>query len=195
MLPGDDMTPAVAAVTSVFLGRATPVQGAGQALTAIRGRSRLDASDLRRMARDLTTPAGQAALERIRPIIRQRNVWDNPDDLVGAFAMKPAQERMFRLLSGQDVLLANQAAFRVAARVAGTTSNRVNRMSDGRVDLARLVGAGEDAPRRTAALRLLGSTLCREPGTLCGSCPLRPYCATVDENPLPPQPHEDPTLF
>jgi DNA (cytosine-5)-methyltransferase 1 len=103
--------------------------------------------------------------------------------------MKPSQERMFRLLCGQDVLLDNQAALRVAARVAGTKSNKVNRMSDGRVDLARLIGAGDEAPLRMAALRLLGSTLCRELSPVCEVCPLRSYCADANRNPVP-QPQE-----
>lgn len=195
LLPGPGMTPAVAAVTAVLLARATPAQGSERALAAIRGRERLDTGDLIRMALELPTAPGRAAVERFRPFTRKRKIWADLDALVVALDMKPAQKRMFRLLCGQDVLLDNQAVFRVAARVAGTESNKVNRMSDGRVDLARLVGAGEDAPLRTAALRLLGSTLCREPGTLCEGCPLRSYCAEADQNPLPQSEQAQPTLF
>jgi DNA (cytosine-5)-methyltransferase 1 len=195
LLPGRGMTPAVAAVTAVLLGRATPAQGSERALAAIRGRARLDVGDLVRMELELPTAPGRAAVEKFRPFTRKRKIWADPDALVAALGMKSSQERMFRLLCGQDVLLANQAAFRVAARVAGSESNKVNRMSDGRVDLARLVGAGHDAPLRTAALRLLGSTLCREPGTLCKDCPLRSYCAKADQNPLPEPPEPQPTLF
>lgn len=195
LLPGCGMTPAVAAMTAVLLGRATPALGSERALATIRGRARLDNGDLLRMELELPTASGRAAVERFRPFTRKRKIWADPDALVAALDMKPGQERMFRLLCGQDVFLANQAAFRVAARVAGTESNKVNRMSDGRVDLARLVGAGDDAPLRTAALRLLGSTLCRDQGTLCEGCPLRPYCAKADQNPLPQPQETQPTLF
>ncbi|MFE4714816.1 hypothetical protein ACFRAM_28650 [Paenibacillus sp. NPDC056722] len=64
----------------------------------------------------------------------------------------------------------------MAARVAGSESDRINRLSDGRADLARLVGAGPDAPLRAAALRLLGSTVCTGTAPLCVVCPLRKQC-------------------
>ena len=185
LMPGPNMTPAVAAMAAMLLGKATPTQGAEKALRLVRGKARFDASDLLHMEFELPTRAGRAVIERFRPLTRKRNIWTDPDELANTLGMKPSQRLMFRLLCGEDVLLSNQAALRVAARVAGSESSKINRMSDGRVDLARLVGAGPDAPLRTAGLRLLGSTLCREPGTLCDGCPLRSYCTEVDRNPLP----------
>jgi DNA (cytosine-5)-methyltransferase 1 len=195
LLPGEAMTVAVAAVTALLLGRATPAQGYERALATVRGRAQLRAGDLIGMGLELSTAAGRAAVERFRPFVRKHRIWSNPDELVTELSMRPGQERMFRLLCGQDVFLANQASSRVAARVAGTNSDKVNRLSDGRVDLARLVGAGAEAPLRTAALRLLGSTMCREPGTLCGKCPLRDFCSEVDQHPQLQMPEEQPTLF
>src|SRR5690606_28263625 len=72
-------------------------------------------------------------------------------------------------------------AIRVAARMNGSASDRRNRLSDGRVDLVRLVGAGVDAPLRMAALRLLGNTVCRIRNPVCGECPLRAYCPARGE--------------
>ena len=79
------------------------------------------------------------------------------DALIG---LKPAESEIYALLSGDDVLLTSQGVLRVAARVAGTNSHQLNRLTDGRIDLARLVGSGEDAALRMAALRLLAATRC-----------------------------------
>jgi DNA (cytosine-5)-methyltransferase 1 len=51
-------------------------------------------------------------------------------------------------------------------------------MTDGKIDIARLVGAGKSAPLRSAALRLIGTTTCREKQPVCDMCPLRDYCAS-----------------
>lgn len=174
-LPGEEMTPAVAAVSAVLTGHGTP--GTDQALAAIRGSARLDVHDIARMKANLSTRAGQGAVERFLSLTKERRVWNDIDLLADALDLKPAQELVFRLLCGQDVMVANQPAYRVAARVAGRQSDKVNRLTDGRVNLARLMGAGREAPLRTAAVRLLGVVKCREAVRQCKTCPLRDYCA------------------
>jgi DNA (cytosine-5)-methyltransferase 1 len=175
-LPGQSVTPVVAAVSALLMSRSNAPKGADRALATIRGRARLTKAELDRMQEELATQAGRQVLERFRPLLPKRKLWMDLDALVEQLAMKAAEERTFRLLAGEDVLLASQATLRVAARVAGSESDKTNRLSDGRVDLARLVGAGPDAPLRAAALRLLGSTVCRAPITVCGDCPLRQQC-------------------
>ena len=176
-LPGQSVTLAVAAVAALLMSRSNAPKGAERALAAIRGRVKLTKAELDQMQEELQTQAGRQVLERFRPLLPKRKVWTDPEALAEALAMKAAEERTFRLLAGEDVLLASQATLRVAARVAGSKSDKTNRLSDGRVDLARLVGAGPDAPLRAAALRLLGSTVCKTPSTLCDDCPLRQQCA------------------
>ncbi|MCK9928868.1 DNA cytosine methyltransferase [Frankia sp. Mgl5] len=175
-LPGPDLTPAVAAVAALLLNRSSSPKGTDQALSVIRGRARLARAELDQMQQELPTQAGRQVLERFRPLLPKRKLWADPEALIEHLTMKAAEERTFRLLIGEDVLLASQTTLRVAARVAGSDSDRTNRLSDGRVDLARLVGAGAEAPLRTAALRLLGSTVCRAPSTVCGDCPLQQQC-------------------
>ncbi|QQQ74780.1 DNA cytosine methyltransferase [Saccharothrix sp. 6-C] len=175
-LPGQGVTPAVAAVAALLMSRSNAPRGTDRALATIRGRTRLTKAELDQMQHELPTQAGRQVLERFRPLLPKRKLWTDPEALIEHLAMKAAEERTFRLLVGEDVLLANQATLRVAARVAGSGSDRTNRLSDGRVDLARLVGAGPDAPLRAAALRLLGSTVCKAPSTVCGDCPLRQQC-------------------
>lgn len=75
-------------------------------------------------------------------------------------------------------MLRGQGVHRVAARVAGTQSDVSNRHTDGRIDLARLVGGGPDAPLRMGALRILASTECGATTNSCAACPLQPWCAS-----------------
>jgi DNA (cytosine-5)-methyltransferase 1 len=175
-LPGQSVTPVVAAVAALLLSRSNAPKGTARALAAIRGRAKLTEAELDEMQEELRTQAGRQALERFRPLLSKRKVWTDSDALADALAMKATEERTFRLLAGDDVLLASQTTLRVAARVAGSESDKTNRLSDGRVDLARLVGAGPDAPLRAAALRLLGSTVCKAPKAFCDDCPLRHQC-------------------
>jgi DNA (cytosine-5)-methyltransferase 1 len=115
-------------------------------------------------------------LDRLRPFTRRQKVWTDADDLERALAFNASEVDLFRLLTGADVLLNTQASLRVAARVNGTRSDEVNRLSDGKVDLARLVGGGPQAPTRMAALRLIGLTLCRKSEPRCSECPLVDAC-------------------
>ena len=176
MIPGPSLTVAVAAAATLLTARPMLPLGVANALQAIRGRVRLSKADLDQMHDELPTKSSQAAVELFRPLLQKRNVWHDPVLLADALRMKSSQERTFLLLTGHDVLLATQPTLRVAARVAGSESHMVNRMSNGRVDLARLVGVGDDAPLRAAALRLIGNTICLPVGPECIRCPLRENC-------------------
>lgn len=175
-LPGPEVTPLVAAVVALLTGRSNTPTRTERALLVIRGHERLTKAELDRMLDQVETQAARKQLDRFQPLLRKRKLWADTDQLAVQLNMKAAEERTFRVLSGEDVLLATQATLRVAARVAGSDSNKINKLSNGRVDLAHLIGAGSEAPLRAAALRLLGSTLCKAPKTMCASCPLRPYC-------------------
>lgn len=176
MLPGPGMTIAVAAATAMLAARSAPPPGAENALRVIRGRVRPSKADLDQMCEELPTTSGRAVAELFRPLLPKRNIWNDRVLLAEALHMKSSQERVFLLLSGHDLLLATQPTLRVAARVIGSESDRVNRLSNGRVDLARLIGAGVDAPLRAAALRLIGNTICRPVGPDCSRCPLQKNC-------------------
>src|SRR5262249_41613726 len=129
-----------------------------------------------RMQDVLETNAARKQLDRFRSLLPKQKLWADTDQLADQLNMKTAEESTFRVLAGEDVLLTTQATLRVAARVVGSESDKNNRLSDGRVDLAHLIGAGSDAPLRAAALRLLGGTVCKTPIAMCASCPLRPQC-------------------
>lgn len=179
MLPGPGLTLAVAAVATLLIGRSVPAAGAEYALQVIRGRVRLSAADLDQLSQELPTASGQAVLRLFRPLLGQRDVWSDAGLLADALRLRASQERMFLLLAGNDVLLATQPTLRVAARVAGSDSYKVNRLSNGRADLAPLIGVGQDAPLRAAALRLLGNTICLPAKPTCDRCPLHANCAST----------------
>jgi DNA (cytosine-5)-methyltransferase 1 len=185
MLPGPSLTVAVAAAATLLTARPALPPGAANALRAIRGRVRLSKVDLDQMGEELLTESGRAVVELFRPLLRKRNIWNDHALLADALHMKSSQERTFLLLTGHDVLLATQPTLRVAARVAGSESHLVNRMSNGRVDLARLVGVGDDAPLRAAALRLIGNTICLPARPECARCPLQENCVSSAQQSAP----------
>lgn len=176
VLPGPRMTNPVAALVALLLSHATPIQNLHNIVAEVQGKERLTQRDLDSIAPYLETGAGRRALDKLAPLVTVRRVWAHADDLADALKLEPAQQRLLQLLCDRDVLLSNQCVVRVAARVAGTKSHRTNRLTDGRVDIARLVGHGKDAPLRSAALRLIGVAICRETAPACDLCPLHAQC-------------------
>ncbi|WP_018586386.1 DNA cytosine methyltransferase [Salinispora arenicola] len=176
LLPGPRMTKPVAALVALLFGHATPPQILDAIVAKIQGKDRLTKRDLASIAPYLNTGAGRRSLDKLALLVGARRVWAHPGDLASALKLKPAQQQMLQVLCEQDVLLSNQGVVRVAARFAGTKSHRTNRLTNGRIDIARLIGHGRDAPLRSAALRLIGASICRETGPACDMCPLRAHC-------------------
>jgi DNA (cytosine-5)-methyltransferase 1 len=79
--------------------------------------------------------------------------------------------------AAEEPVLVTKGVLRVVARFTGDPVDRFNRLTDGRLGVARMIGDGDDA--RTAHLGLieLANTLCR-PGDdpLCFHCPLALRC-------------------
>ncbi|MFI0826700.1 DNA cytosine methyltransferase [Streptomyces roseolus] len=121
--------------------------------------------------------------DRLEPLVgASRSLWSDEDHIIDKMPMKPGELAMFRLLAGQDLMLLGQSSLRVAARLNQTDSHRTNRLSNGRVDMVKLVGAGEEAPLRMAAIRLIGMTRCFDKGPYCSACPLLQYCPGTEDN-------------
>jgi DNA (cytosine-5)-methyltransferase 1 len=178
LIPGSDLEPAVAVLVAMLRG--APELGA--VLAPLRGARRLDSAVLKQIQVRHDTPLMRSAVDRLSALAHRPGSWANPDQLIHDGRLKPAEAELFLLLIGVDLLCTTQGAIRVAARVLGSDSYKVNRRSAGRLDLARVVGAGERAPARMAAVRLLGATLCRAGGPdklLCAGCPLRSACRTA----------------
>jgi len=86
-------------------------------------------------------------------------------------------------ISSEEPVLARAALLRVAARYTGEPVDIRNRLTDGRLAVARMIGGGADAREAQLGLVELAATLCRPTGPLCSECPLRPTCrgASVDD--------------
>ena len=92
----------------------------------------------------------------------------------------PAARRWYALMAGESRgLVTSAAVLRVTARVTGTTVDRRNQNSTGRMELAKLVGAGENAATLNVAMHRLGQSVCTPRNPTCQSCPLRASCASA----------------
>jgi len=179
MLPGTAVTLPVALAAAVTSTARIDVVRVGDSLSRLRGLADVDKASLDSAKEPLDGSKAGEALDRLRPLLRRKKAWLQPELLPELVDLKPAEERIFAMLQGEDVLLRSQGVLRVAARVAGTSSNETNRLTDGRIDLARLVGSGEDAALRMAALRLLATTHCKLDESDCGHCPLARWCQSA----------------
>jgi len=179
MVPGPAVTPPVALAAAVTSSARIDVTRVGEGLSRLRGLAELNKAVLDSAKEPLEgTKAGQS-LDRLRPLLRHKKAWFEPDRLPELAGLKPAEEQIFSMLQGDDVLLRSQGVLRIAARVAGSKSDETNRLTDGRIDLSRLVGGGPDAPLRMAALRLLAATHCTIDESDCGGCPLASWCQSA----------------
>jgi DNA (cytosine-5)-methyltransferase 1 len=183
MLPGKAVTPPVALAVAVTAGTRTDFAQLGTALKYLRGMAALNLSRLKAAKLCLKNSKAVDALDRLAPLIRKRSIWSTPERLPDALKLKPAERDLFDLLRGTDLLLRSQGPLRVASRVMGSNSAAVNRLTDGRLDLARLIGSGKDAPLRMAGLRLLSLTHCKADECRCTDCPLSMWCRSKSPQP------------
>jgi DNA (cytosine-5)-methyltransferase 1 len=78
--------------------------------------------------------------------------------------------------AAEEPVLITKGVLRVAARFRGEPVDRRNRMTDGRLAVARLIGEYDDARCALLGLIELANTLCRPVEPLCRKCPLGEYC-------------------
>lgn len=183
MLPGPDMTPPAALAAAALSSGRHRLDEVGAALAEFRGLSYFNRGVIDRALGAVSLKA-KLALARLLPLARKRRIWvDAPDEAANAIRLGDGESRVYSMLRGNDVLLRSQGVLRVAALVLGTKSHESNRLTDGRMDLARLVGSGPDAPSRMAAIRLLAVTHCGVRRRECGECPLADVCAARQEEP------------
>lgn len=80
----------------------------------------------------------------------------------------------------EEPVLAGRGVLRVAARFTGEEAlERKNRMSDGRLAVARMIGYGDAARDAHLALIELAAGICRPEMRACDICPLAETCATA----------------
>jgi DNA (cytosine-5)-methyltransferase 1 len=76
----------------------------------------------------------------------------------------------------EEPVLVGRGVLRVAARFTGEPLERRNRMSDGRLAVARMIGYGPNARDAQLALIELATAICRPEAPACSSCPLAGTC-------------------
>jgi DNA (cytosine-5)-methyltransferase 1 len=77
----------------------------------------------------------------------------------------------------EEPVLVTKGVLRVAARFSGHPVDRRNRLTDGRLEVARMIGIDTDARRAHLGLIELANTLCRPVEPVCHACPLVKKCA------------------
>ena len=79
----------------------------------------------------------------------------------------------------EEPVLVGRGVLRVAARFTGEeTLERRNRMSDGRLAVARMIGYADNVRDAHLGLIELAAAVCRPEGRACGTCPLTSACAS-----------------
>lgn len=183
MLPGPAVTPPVALAAAVTSTARIDIRRVGDALSRLRGLAMLNKAVLNSAKEPLEGTKAAQSLDRLRPLLRHKKAWLEPQLLPPLAGLNPAERRIFSMLQGEDLLLRSQGVLRMAARIAGSKSNESNRLTDGRLDLSRLVGGGPDAALRMAALRLLATTHCTVEDSDCDDCPLAAWCQSARATP------------
>ena len=85
-------------------------------------------------------------------------------------------------LSGEDdfeePVLATKGVLRVTSRFVGEPVDRKNRLTDGRLSVARMVGGAANFRGAHLGLIELANSLCRPVEPVCGGCPLSDWCVS-----------------
>lgn len=181
--PGDEMLSTQAAVMAVLSSSRLKPRQLREIMEITRGRKALTQRLYEALTLKAPTPVAALKIARLLPLVDDRYAWQpsKSHDVPERLGLRPAEERLYSLLVGdQDLLLVTQGAIRVAARLNNSDSDRTNRLSDGRVNLVRVVGAS-DGPLRMAALRVIGSTQCTARSPYCTECPLSKHCTGKPE--------------
>ena len=109
---------------------------------------------------------------------------NDPEILLDAPDVASTSARLVALADAEgnvDVLFSRRGVLRVVARFSGTTVDRVNQRSDGRVEVARMVGAGEDGRLANLAIVELARSVCDPADPECPECPLVSSCVFAAE--------------
>lgn len=187
MFPGPGMTPVAALVAVVLSSNRCSLSTRRSVLELFRGRGYLDAESLAAGLEILENKTAKKGLERLAHLSDAVLPWASPESIPELVSLRPSEIRLYELLCGSDVFLQSQPVWRVASRLTQGDTRLVNRLTDGRINLSRIVGGDDDAPTRMAAVRLVAETVCGARRKVCTKCPLVNWCSgrqIESENPF-----------
>jgi DNA (cytosine-5)-methyltransferase 1 len=177
LFPGPDTKQAVAAIVALVGINRLDSGEISHAFEPLRGRTKPLTREINMISVASGSERTATRLAVLLDLVKKQKLWDEPDELVEELRLKPAERGVFHHLLGDNNMLATAPVLRVTARFFGSKSNKKNRLTDGRVELARLVGGGEYAPLRMAAIRRLAASHCIVGDTpRCAACPLSEWC-------------------
>jgi DNA (cytosine-5)-methyltransferase 1 len=181
VLPGEQLSPAVATVVAMLEPTPAELIGYGPGIREVAARGRITKRAVDLIEHVVATRSAADVVARLRQLQDDRKLWLHPQHIPEVLALPPGKTALLKLLAGDDVLLTSQPVIRVSSRVLNTASERTNSLTDGRVDLSRLVGGDDKAPLRMAALRLIGQLYCHKQAPMCNQCPLARKCAAAQD--------------
>ena len=78
----------------------------------------------------------------------------------------------------EEPVIVNRGVLRVIARIIGEGVDRKNRMSHGRMAIARIIGFGPNSRHAHLALMEISADFCRPTAPDCTRCPASGFCVT-----------------
>ncbi|MBB1053151.1 DNA cytosine methyltransferase [Dietzia sp. B44] len=84
-------------------------------------------------------------------------------------------------LESEEPVLTGKGVLRVASRFLGNDVDKRNKLTDGRLAVARLVGIGEESRDSQLGLIELAASVCTIERPRCSMCPLVDYCAFAND--------------
>jgi DNA (cytosine-5)-methyltransferase 1 len=101
---------------------------------------------------------------------------DAVSDLAVLAVPMPACSNSVEEDASEEPVLVTKGVLRVARRFQANTADRKNRLTDGRLAVARMIGFGGQARDAHLGLIELANSLCRPERPICSQCPLATHC-------------------
>lgn len=79
---------------------------------------------------------------------------------------------------GEEPVIVGKGVLRVAGRFTGEDVDRRNRLTDGRLAVARMIGFGKQSRKAHLALMEMSNTICRPRSPDCPRCPIAQWCVS-----------------
>jgi DNA (cytosine-5)-methyltransferase 1 len=179
--PGEPWAVLVGTVLAARPGAARP--DPGEFLARFPQPTAVSASAIEVLVHTASSEGQRRAVRRVaaaaKVLAASSEAWEGRA-LMRAARLGPAGEDWVRCVGlGEDRLIVSASTLRVVARLSGTEVDQERKLSDGKVAIARLVGAGGTISWANASLSALGRSVCLPVRPRCGDCPLQDNCASA----------------